>query len=56
MRITNQRSYALEIAATGQVVEPGETVEVDDDLGAGLVEQPDNWKRERSRKADQEDS
>ena len=33
----------VEIGATGQVVAPGETVDVPDDLGAALLEQPDNW-------------
>jgi hypothetical protein len=32
-----------EIAATGQLVQPGETIEVDDDLGASLCEQVDVW-------------
>lgn len=43
MEIRNVRGYALEIAATFQVVEHGETVEVPDDLGASLCEQPANW-------------
>lgn len=42
--LKNERSYALEIAATAQVVEPGETADVvDDDLAKALLEQPDNW-------------
>jgi hypothetical protein len=43
MHIRNLRPYALEIAATGQLVEPGEIADVDPDLGASLLEQPDNW-------------
>lgn len=43
MKVRNLRPYALEIAATEQVVEPGELVEVDAELGASLLEQPDNW-------------
>lgn len=33
----------LELAATGDVVLAGESVEVDDDLGALLADQPENW-------------
>lgn len=43
MRIKNVRGYTLEIADTGDRVEPGAEVEVDDDLGKSLLEQPDNW-------------
>lgn len=44
MEIRNVRTYALEIAATGQRVEPGELVTVDDEaLAAALCEQPANW-------------
>lgn len=50
MQIKNVRSYALEIAKTGQLVEPGESVEVDDDLGKSLLEQPDNWAGEKKSK------
>lgn len=42
MQITNVHEAARELP-TGQVVEPGETVEVDDELGASLCEQPANW-------------
>lgn len=31
------------IAATGQLAEPGQPVDVDDDLGASLLEQTDVW-------------
>ncbi len=34
---------AVEIAATGDVVEPGGTVTVSDALGVGLCEQTVNW-------------
>lgn len=50
MHIRNQRPYALEIAATGERVEPGDTAEVDDDLGKSLLEQPDNWAPAKSEK------
>lgn len=50
MKVTNQRPYALEIVATQQVVEPGESVEVDDALGKSLCEQPDNWQQAKSTK------
>lgn len=43
MHVTLIRDEAREIATTGQVVEPGETVEVDDELGASLCEQVDVW-------------
>lgn len=43
MKVTNQSAKAREIAATGQIVEPGDSVEVDDDLGRSLCEQPANW-------------
>lgn len=38
----------------GQVVAHGETVEVPDELGAGLLEQPDNWVKSKAsvRRAD----
>lgn len=49
MQVTNQRPYALVIAATDQEVGPGETVEVPDDLGRQLIEQPDNWAAKKSR-------
>lgn len=44
MKIQNVRGYALEIGVTGQLVNPGETVEVDDLLGKSLCEQEANWK------------
>lgn len=43
-KIVNLRPWKVEIAATGQAVEAGGTVEVDDDLAESLCEQPDNWK------------
>lgn len=51
MKITNQDRRAREIAATGQIVEPGETVEVDDDLGRSLCEQPANWAEAKPTKS-----
>lgn len=45
MKIKNVRGYALEIGVTGQLVNPDETVEVDDLLGKSLCEQEANWKR-----------
>lgn len=36
-------STPREIAATGQVVEPGGTVDVDDVLAVSLCDQPDVW-------------
>lgn len=43
MKITNVSPAARTIAATGQSCEAGETIEVDDDLGASLCEQVDVW-------------
>lgn len=44
MEIRNVSSAALEIAATGQIVGPWESVEVEDGLGRSLVEQRDVWR------------
>lgn len=43
MKIQNVSGAALEIAATGQLVHPGEAVEVDPLLGKSLCEQEANW-------------
>lgn len=43
MRIRNVQGIARAIAATGEVVPPGETAEVGDELGASLLEQTDVW-------------
>lgn len=43
MHIRNVNKLPLQIAATSDVVEPGESVEVDEDLGKSLLEQPTNW-------------
>ena len=43
MLIRNKRPYAVEIVATGQRVEGGDTVEVPDELGDSLTEQVDAW-------------
>jgi hypothetical protein len=41
VQITNKRSYAV---AIGNVVaQPGEAVDVDDDVGQAALKQPDNW-------------
>ncbi len=45
MQIKNVRGRTLEIAATSQRVAPGEVVEVSDDLGESLCEQPANWQK-----------
>jgi hypothetical protein len=41
--------HDLQIAATGQIVNPGEVVEVDDTLGKNLVEQ-DIWEKAPTKK------
>lgn len=43
MKVRNTHTSTLVIGDTGQVVEPGAEVEVDDELGARLVEQVDRW-------------
>lgn len=43
MKVTNVRATAREIAESGQVAGPGETIEVDNDLGQRLLAQPHNW-------------
>lgn len=43
MLIRLKQPEAREIVDTGQRVEPGETVEVDDELGERLAEQADVW-------------
>ena len=44
MLIRNKRPYAVDIVATGQRVDAGETVEVDDeDVAESLVAQEDAW-------------
>lgn len=44
MEIRNVSSRALEIAATGHLVEPGDTVDIEDDaIGAALLDQIDVW-------------
>jgi len=49
MKIRNLQHRQVEIApATDHpvvLVEPGEAIEVADDLGAALLEQPDNWQK-----------
>jgi len=41
VEIRNIRSFPVELH--GQVVEPDGVLEVPSDLGARLLEQPDNW-------------
>lgn len=38
------------IDATGQYAAPGEVIEVDDVLGASLLEQPSNWQAVKAAK------
>lgn len=44
MRIKNARPEAVFVPAIDQVVDAGAEIEVDDELGSSLLEQPDNWK------------
>lgn len=41
MEIRNVRTYPVEF--DGQVIEPDGVLKVPSDLGARLLEQPDNW-------------
>lgn len=55
MKVRLLDGVARVIAATGQVVEPGDEVEVDDELGKSLIEQVDVWgKAPRAAKAEKE--
>lgn len=45
----------VELAATGQVVKRGESVEVDADLAALLDEQPSNWSKTNTKAAKEAD-
>lgn len=57
MELKNKRPYAVEIVATGQTVEGGETVEVPDDVGKALAEQVDAWETvQRKSRKDEEKS
>lgn len=50
MKITLIADLAREIAVTNQFVEPGETVEVDDELGKSLCEQAEVWQPAKTTK------
>ena len=54
MKVKNKRSTAVVVAAAGSaepiVAEPGETIEVDDDLGKSLCKQVDRWEPVGSQK------
>ena len=52
MKIRSKSDTPRSIATRGHpiVVEPGQTVEVDDDLGKRLLEQPDRWVKAGSKK------
>lgn len=54
MKIVNQRTYALEVI--GRIAQPGEAIDVPDELGERLLEQPANWaKPTTSKKSDASD-
>lgn len=50
MKVKSLSSSARFIAATGQTVEPGATVDVPNDVGRDLVKQPDRWEAVKSNK------
>lgn len=58
MLIRNKHPETREIVDTGDHVEPGETVEVPDELGESLVQQVDVWESaegvKKSRKSTEE--
>lgn len=43
MKVRNLKGYALEIAVSGQIVEPGVEAEVEDATAKSLLEQADVW-------------
>lgn len=45
MLIRNKRPFAVDIVATGQRVEGGDTAEVPDEVGKSLVAQSDHWEK-----------
>lgn len=51
MKIRNLWATAREIAETGDVVEPGKTVDVDKALAERLLEQPDVWGKPSTKKS-----
>lgn len=52
MKVTLSVEYpAQTIAFTGQRCEPGETIEVDDDLGKSLCKQESKWTVVKASKA-----
>lgn len=56
MKVTNISGAGRELVAVGQVVEPGDSIEVDDELGRALCDQVDVWKSDghtpKAHKAD----
>ena len=50
MKLVNKRPYALEIADTGQIVNPDDSVEVDAPLAKRLLEQSDTWGKATAKK------
>mgnify|MGYP003336920739 CR=1 FL=1 len=46
MNIQNVSGDARYVSALGVVIDAGATVEVDDDLAAAMIEQPDVWAAE----------
>lgn len=50
MKVRNERTYALRIHDTNQLVNPGEFVEVAGPLGKALCEQPANWSAMKATK------
>lgn len=54
MKIVNQRSYALSIG--NQVAQPGDAIDVPDDVGKRLLDQPANWAAPKTtKKSDADD-
>lgn len=49
MKITNISDRSRVIAATSDIVDPGDSVEVTDALGESLCEQTDRWAKAQSK-------
>lgn len=55
MRVKNVSGVDKVIAATGEVVPAAATVDVDDELGGSLCDQPDVWQRAERELFDDDD-
>lgn len=57
MKVRNVSDHPRHVAAVQTVVDPGDTLEVDKELGESLLEQTDVWgKPTRSKSSDNEEN